>query len=125
MNNYAIIRSDIHGRINEWDDGAEEFFGYSRAEAVGASLDIVVPEELRERHWAGFNRAVSSSECRLDRATTNVPFKCKDGKVRLFPGRFIFLQDARNVVVGVIGLYAKPQGSEQAFGPILPLQNSP
>jgi len=125
MNHYAIIRSDIHGRIIEWDDGAEEFFGYSRAEAVGASLDIVVPEELRERHWAGFNRAVSSGECRLDRATTNVPFKCKDGKVRPFPGRFIFLQDARNVVVGVIGLYAKPQGSEQAFGPILPLQNSP
>lgn len=117
----GLIRSDLEGHIVDWNEGAEELFGYSRAEALGASLDLVVPEEYRERHWAGFRNAIESGVCRLDRATTNVPVRCKDGEIRPFPARFVFLQDARDEVVGVIGLYGPRQGSEEAFGPIVPL----
>lgn len=117
----ALVRSDRDGRIVEWDAGAEEFFGYSREEALGQSLDLIVPEEYRERHWAGFKKAIASGICRMDRATTNVPVMCKDGRIRAFPGRFVFLEDARSRVVGVIGLYARRAGSEEAFGPILSL----
>ena len=117
----ALVRSDVKGFIVEWDDGAEAFFGYTREEAIGQSLDLIVPEEFRDRHWAGFNNAVTSGICRMDRATTNVPVRCKDGQIRPFPGRFVFLQDARDSVVGVIGLYAKRQGSEEPFGSIVPL----
>ena len=122
-NEFAIVRSDTDGTIVEWDAGAEEFFGYSRHEALGESLDLIVPEEFRERHWEGFRRTMSSGVCRMDRATTNVPVRRKDGSIRPFPGRFVFLQDARGRVAGVIALYAKPQGSEQAFGPIVPLDS--
>ena len=117
----ALVRSDPEGLIVEWDDGAEAFFGYSREEAIGQSLDLIVPEEFRDRHWAGFNKAIASGICRMDRATTNVPVRCKDGQIRPFPGRFVFLQDARGSVVGVIGLYARREGSEEPFGPIVPL----
>lgn len=117
----ALVRSDPEGFIVEWDDGAEAFFGYSREEAIGQSLDLIVPEEFRDRHWAGFNNAIASGVCRMDRATTNVPVRCKDGQIRPFPGRFVFLQDARGSVVGVIGLYARREGSEEPFGPIVPL----
>ena len=119
----ALVRSDLEGRIVEWDEGAEAFFGYSRDEAMGESLDLIVPEEFRDRHWAGFHKAIATGICRMDRATTNVPVKCKDGHIRPFPGRFVFLQDARESVVGVIGLYAERQGSEQPFGPILALDD--
>ena len=118
----ALVRSDPTGRIVEWDEGAEALFGYSREEALGQSLDLIVPEAFRERHWAGFNQAIATGVCRMDRATTNVPVRCKDGQIRPFPGRFVFLQDAREEVVGVIGLYARREGSEEAFGPILPLK---
>lgn len=121
QHNSALVRSDLEGLIVEWDAGAEEFFGYSREEAVGESLDLIVPEEFRERHWVGFRNAIASGICRMDRATSNVPVRCKDGRVRPFPGRFVFLQDARDSVVGVIGLYAKRQGSEEPFGQIVPL----
>ena len=117
----ALVRSDLEGRIVEWDEGAELFFGYSREEALGQSLDLIVPEEFRERHWSGFNKAIATGICKMDRATTNVPVMCKDGDIKPFPGRFVFLQDARDTVVGVIGLYARRTGSEEAFGPILPL----
>jgi len=120
-NSFAIVRSDIEGHIAEWDDGAEEFFGFSKDEALGKSLNLIVPEEFQERHWAGFNRTIETGECRLDRATTNIPVHCKDGVIRVFPGRFVFLQDARDNVVGVIGLYAQPEGAEVAFGSIVPM----
>ena len=121
--NSALVRSDLDGYIVEWDAGAESFFGYSREEAMGQSLDLIVPEEFRERHWTGFNNAIATGICRMDRATTNVPIACKDGKIRPFPGRFVFLQDARDSVVGVIGLYARREGSEQPFGSIVPLES--
>ena len=54
----ALIRADLVGNIADWDECAEEFCGYKKAEAVGRSLDLVVPEEFRERHWQGFNRAI-------------------------------------------------------------------
>ena len=120
-NDFALVRSDTEGRIVEWDAGAEEFFGYSAMEALGESVDLIVPEEFQERHWAGFRKTISTGVCRMDRATTNVPVRRKDGSIQPFPGRFVFLQDARDCVVGVIALYAKPQGSEQAFGPLIPL----
>ena len=123
MHRSALVRSDLRGFIVEWDDGAEAFFGYTREEAMGQSLDLIVPEEYRDRHWTGFNNAITSGICRMDRATTNVPVLCKDGEIRPFPGRFVFLQDARDSVVGVIGLYARRAGSEEAFGPIVPLDH--
>ncbi len=114
----ALIRADLDGTIADWDAGAEEFFGYSREEVLGRSLDLIVPEEYRERHWAGFNRAVQTGVCRLDRATTNVPIQCKNGNIHPFPARFVFLQNAKGGVAGVMGVYAARTGNEVAFGPI-------
>lgn len=114
----AIVRADLDGNIADWDAGAEEFFGYSPEEALGQSLDLIVPEEFRERHWVGFNRAIETGVCRLDRATTNVPVHCKDGKIRPFPARFVFLQNAKGGVAGVMGVYAARTGNEVPFGQI-------
>lgn len=117
-NQSALIRADLTGNIADWDEGAEEFFGYSRKEALGQSLDLIVPEEYRERHWAGFNKAIETGICRLDRATTNVPIRCKDGEIRPFPARFVFLDNAKGGVAGVMGVYAARTGTEVAFGKI-------
>jgi PAS domain S-box-containing protein len=46
----AIIASDRDGRITFWNPGAERIFGFSRAEAIGQSLDLIIPERLRPRH---------------------------------------------------------------------------
>jgi PAS domain S-box-containing protein len=116
---HAIVVSDTEGFIRYWNGGAERLFGYSAAEAEGQSLDLLVPWEYRERHWAGFRQAMRTGKCKLDRAATNLPVKCKDGTVRVFPARFVFLQDARHQVVGALGIYSTPEGSEQPFGPIL------
>ena len=118
---HAIVLADPDGVIQHWDAGAEKLFGYSPEEAISQSLDLIVPPEFRDRHWAGFRNAISTGTCKLDRAATNIPVRCKDGAIQPFPGRFVFLQGARNDVVGVVALYSERMGSEAPFGAIIPL----
>jgi PAS domain S-box-containing protein len=124
MPQHAIVMAEPGGTIVHWNAGAEEFFGFNASDAIGQSLDLIVPEEYRARHWAAFHRVMATGECRLDRAVTNLPVKCADGAVRVFPGRFIFLSGARDETVGVMGLYSAPAGSEEPFGPIRQLEQS-
>lgn len=61
----AMIYSDNEGMICGWNAAAECLFGYAKEEAIGQSLDLIIPERLREAHWAGFNRAMASGATRL------------------------------------------------------------
>ena len=49
----AIIASGADGKIVLWNAGAERIFGWTEAEALGRSLDLITPERLRARHWEG------------------------------------------------------------------------
>lgn len=53
----AIIFADAKGLIRFWNTGAQHIFGWSAAEALGRSLDIIIPAKLRERHWQGYRQA--------------------------------------------------------------------
>jgi PAS domain S-box-containing protein len=55
----ALIFADADGIIRLWNPGAEALFGFSAAEAVGHSLDLIIPEPMRKAHWDGFRQAVS------------------------------------------------------------------
>lgn len=63
----AIIEADSQGIIQFWNPGAERIFGFSRTEAVGQSLDIIIPERLRKRHWDGFDRSMKTGQTRMAR----------------------------------------------------------
>ncbi len=58
----AILISDREGNILFWNCGAEQMFGHTSAEAVGQSLDLIIPENLRGRHWDGYHRVMASGE---------------------------------------------------------------
>lgn len=60
----AIIYSDRAGMIRYWNAGAERLFGFSATEAVGRSLDIIIPERQRERHWQGYRQVVETGRSR-------------------------------------------------------------
>ncbi len=60
----ALVVADAEGIIRVWNAGAERIFGFSRTEAVGQSLDIITPENLRDRHWAGYRRTMMTGETR-------------------------------------------------------------
>ncbi|RYE71812.1 MAG: PAS domain S-box protein [Oxalobacteraceae bacterium] len=58
----AVICADLNGIIQVWNHGAETVFGFTSEEAVGQSVDIIIPEKLRAAHWAGFNKAVEHGD---------------------------------------------------------------
>lgn len=58
----AIVFADTDGIIQVWNPAAEELFGVSDDEAIGSSLDLIVPEEYREPHWLGFDAAVERGQ---------------------------------------------------------------
>ena len=60
----AIIATDREGRITFWNAGAERIFGFTAGEATGQSLDLIIPENLRARHWSGFRHTMETGTSR-------------------------------------------------------------
>lgn len=58
----ATIYADKEGRIGVWNTAAEKMFGFSTEQALGQSLDIIIPERLREAHWHGFDAAIAAGQ---------------------------------------------------------------
>lgn len=76
----AVIYADAQGAIAFWNKGAERIFGFSEAEAMGQSLDIIIPENLRQRHWEGFAETVRTGKTRYGAGDVlAVPALRKDG----------------------------------------------
>jgi PAS domain-containing protein len=58
----AIVASNADGRIVFWNPGATRIFGFDAAEAVGQSLDLIIPEKLRARHWQGYRHVMETGQ---------------------------------------------------------------
>ena len=76
----AIIVSDAHGKITLWNSAAERIFGYTQGEALGQSLDLIIPERLRGRHWEGYDKTMASGETRYGNDVLRVPAIDKAGR---------------------------------------------
>ncbi len=76
----AIIFADHEGRIRLWNSGAEGMFGYGVEEALGQSLDLIVPERQRARHWEGYRKVMASGVTKYGRDLLAVPAMTKDGR---------------------------------------------
>lgn len=76
----AIVYADRTGAIRFWNRGAERIFGFTAEEAIGQSLDIIIPEGLRARHWTGYEAVMESGHSRYDHGDLlAVPGLRKDG----------------------------------------------
>jgi PAS domain S-box-containing protein len=76
----AVIYADGEGTILFWNRGAERLFGYMEGEALGQSLDMIVPEKLRQRHWAGYLATMRTGQTRYGASDMlAVPAIRKDG----------------------------------------------
>ena len=75
----GIIFADGEGIIRLWNRGAERIFGYGESEALGSTLDLIVPERFRERHWEGYRRVMETGETRYGDQLLSVPGMGRDG----------------------------------------------
>jgi PAS domain S-box-containing protein len=75
----AIIFADCEGMIRLWNRGAETIFGYTAAEVLGTSLELLIPERLRDRHRQGFRRTIATGVTKYNQQLLAVPAIRKDG----------------------------------------------
>ena len=75
----AVIASDPSGAINLWNPAATRMFGHTEAEALGKSLDIIIPQRQQQRHWDGYNKTMETGITRYGNDVLRVPAVHKDG----------------------------------------------
>lgn len=76
----AMVAARRDGSIILWNQAAERIFGYSESEALGQSLDLIIPERFRERHWQGYHQVMQTGLTRYAAETLRVPALHKDGR---------------------------------------------
>jgi PAS domain S-box-containing protein len=76
----AIVVTDAGGVITVWNPAAERMFGFTQGEALGRSLDLIIPERLRKRHWDGFHRTMLTGHTRYGNELLRVPAVDKAGR---------------------------------------------
>lgn len=75
----AVIFGDAEGKVRLWNTGAERIFGFRADEIVGKSMDLIIPENLRERHWEGYDQTMKTGKTQYSRNLLAVPAIRKDG----------------------------------------------
>jgi PAS domain S-box-containing protein len=76
----AIVVCDASGAITLWNPAAERMFGFSQSEAMGQSLDLIIPERQRQRHWDGYNKTMETGQTKYGHDVLRVPALHKDGR---------------------------------------------
>jgi PAS domain S-box-containing protein len=75
----AIIAAGADGAIVFWNPAAERIFGFSREEAIGQSLDLIIPERFRARHWDGYRQVMATGKSKYSTDVLRVPAVHKNG----------------------------------------------
>lgn len=104
-NSDAIIAADRAGTIVFWNPGAERIFGYASGAAIGQSLDIIIPERLRKRHWEGYHRVMESGESRYGHGEVlAVPSSKMDGTRLSIEFTIVPLRDESGRLIGLAAI---------------------
>jgi PAS domain S-box-containing protein len=90
----AIVAADREGIIRFWNPGAERMFGHPASEAVGRSLDLIIPQRLRQRHWEGYRRTMETGKSRYGEGEVlSVPAVRRDGSTLSVEFTIVALRD--------------------------------
>jgi PAS domain S-box-containing protein len=100
----AIIYADATGVIRLWNPAATALFGFDAAEATGVMLDLIIPERLRDLHWAGYRRAMASGATRLLGRPTITRALHKSGARLYVEMSFAVVRDVAGDVVGSVAV---------------------
>jgi PAS domain S-box-containing protein len=100
----AVIFADREGIIQLWNAGAEGIFGYRADEAIGQSLDVIIPERQRARHWQGYHQVMETGVTRYGKEVLAVPAVRRDGTRISLEFTIVLLRNDSGEVVGTAAL---------------------
>lgn len=100
----AVIFADRDGIIRLWNRAAEGIFGYTEEEAIGQSLDLIIPERHREVHWKGYGKAMLNGVTKYGSETLSVPAVTKRGERISIEFTINLLRDRDGKVTGPVAV---------------------
>jgi len=98
----AVVFGDREGIIRLWNSGAEAMFGYTAAEAVGQSMDLIIPEKHRAKHWDGYHKVMQTGMTKYGREVLAVPALTKSGRRISIEFNIALLQDETGQLIGAV-----------------------
>jgi PAS domain S-box-containing protein len=100
----AIIISDAKGSIVLWNPAAERMFGFTQSEALGKSLDLIIPERLRGRHWDGYHQTMATGQTRYGNEVLRVPAVDKAGRSLSIAFTVALLHSPEHELTGIVAV---------------------
>lgn len=100
----AIMFADREGIIRLWNSGAEKMFGFTAEEALGQSLDLIIPENLRGRHWDGYGRVMQSGTSRYSTDLLTAPALQKSDARISTEFSMVMVKDEAGEMLGVAAI---------------------
>lgn len=100
----ALIYADREGTIRRWNRACTRLFGFDAQQALGASLDLIIPEYLRQAHWDGYHAAMKSGALKLEGRPTLTRALHEGGGKIYVEMTFGLVKDAAGVPVGAVAM---------------------
>lgn len=100
----AIVISDAAGDITYWNPAATRMFGYTKEEALGKTLDLIIPERLRARHWEGYHKTMATGQTRYGNDVLRVPAVDNAGKVLSIAFSVALLHSPQGELDGIVAV---------------------
>lgn len=100
----AIVVCDASGAITFWNPAAVRLFGFAENEALGKSLDLIVPEKQRQRHWDGYDKTMQTGKTRYGNDVLRVPALHKDGHTLSIAFTVAMLFSPEKTVTAIIAI---------------------
>ncbi len=100
----AVIAADPGGIITLWNPAAERIFGFTETEALGQSLDLIIPERQRKSHWDGYHKTMQTGQTRYATDVLRVPAMHKEGRRLSIAFSVALLNSAENKVTGIVAV---------------------
>ena len=100
----SIIVCDAKGDVVYWNAASERIFGFSRADALGQSLDLIIPQRQRQRHWDGYHKTMGTAVTKYGADLLRVPALHKDGRTLSIAFTVSLLTDVDGKVTGIVAI---------------------
>lgn len=100
----AVIFADREGIVRIWNDGALAVFGYTAAEMLGRGLDVIIPEDLRQRHNQGYDRAMANGHTRLGNRVMTTRSIHKNGSKIYVDLSFAVIKNQSGLAIGALAV---------------------
>lgn len=109
----AMIFAGLDGLVTVWNAAAERIFGHTAAEAIGQSLDLIIPEKFRNAHWSAYDRAIEVGRTKGDGTPTMTQATHKGGET-------IYIEVGFRLILGTdgrpLGAMASARDATERFG---------